>query len=54
MVRQVHPEWGPRYGSFLLTVELEDSLDMLSHGQASVDRVPASPNCSRRLNTVES
>ena len=41
-MRQVLPEWGPRYGSFPLTLELEDSLDMLSHGQASTKLLSAS------------
>ena len=50
MVRRVQPEWGPRYGSFPLTVELEDSLDMLSHGQASTDSMPPFPTPSGRLN----
>ncbi len=36
LVRRVHPECGPRYGSFPLTVDLEDSLDTVSHGQVRV------------------
>jgi len=39
LVRRVHPEYGPRYGSFPLTVYLEDSLDSVSHG-----KVHASPS----------
>lgn len=29
LVKRVHPETGPRYGSFRLTVFLEDSLEIL-------------------------
>ena len=39
LVRRVHPECGPRYGSFPLTVYLEDSLDSVSYG-----KVHASPS----------
>lgn len=35
LVRRVQPECGPRYGSFPLTVYLEDSLDSLSHAKVS-------------------
>ena len=48
-MRRVLPEWGPRYGSFPLTVELEDSLDMSSHGQANVNHVPAFSTLSQHL-----
>ncbi len=33
LVRRVHPETGPRYGSFPLTLYLEDSLDVLMGGK---------------------
>lgn len=33
LVSGVQPESGPRYGSFPLTVFLEDSLDSVSHGK---------------------
>ena len=33
MVKGVHPEVGPRYGSFPLTVFLEDSLELLTDGK---------------------
>ena len=33
LVSGVQPESGPRYGSFPLTVYLEDSLDSVSHGK---------------------
>ena len=36
LVRRVHPECGPRYGSFPLTVYLEDSLDIVSRGKVLV------------------
>ena len=36
LVRRVRPECGPRYGSFPLTVDLEDSLDSLSHAKVLV------------------
>ena len=36
LVRRVHPECGPRYGSFPLTVYLDDSLDNVSHGKVLV------------------
>ena len=33
LVRRVHPETGPRYGSFPLTLYLEDSLEVLTGGK---------------------
>lgn len=45
MVKGVYPELGPRYGSFPLTVFLEDSLELLTDGKVRtlgnpVDLVP--------------
>ncbi|KAK9917087.1 hypothetical protein WJX75_000778 [Coccomyxa subellipsoidea] len=38
LVRRVHPETGPRYGSFPLTLYLEDSLEVLTGGKEEMLR----------------